>query len=178
MGSYVNSDGLFVRIGTSEATSAKGGSKPLISGNHEVEFELTAADIASATAAIPGSDAFGVVLPKGARIEEVETVVQTAFTVSSGTLGSATVVLGLKSAADRSTDLSTTALTTSSATATVLSLGTVGSKVVTRVGSTGAGAYLGTTLAANGVIAVANSTHGSNPFNAGVLKVRVRFFYP
>jgi len=177
MGSYVNSDGLFVRIGTSEATVMKGGAKPVKSGNHEIEFELTAADIASATAAIPGSDAFGVVIPKGARIEEVETVVQTAFT-SSGTIGSATVVLGLKSAADRSTDLSTTALTAATATGTVLGLATVGSKTVIRVGSTGVGAYVGTTLAANGVVAVANSTHATNPLAAGVLKVRVRYFFP
>lgn len=177
MASSVNADGLFVRYGSSEATVAKGGSKPLINGAHEVEFDLSYSDIQSATAGIPGSDAFGVVLPKGARIEEVETVVTTAFT-SSGTIGSSTLVLGLKSAADRSTDLSTTALTTTSATGTVLGLATVGTKVTTKIGSTGAGAYIGTTLAANGVVAVANSAHSTNPFTAGAVKVRVRYFYP
>lgn len=177
MASSVNADGLFVRYGSSEATVAKGGSKPLINGAHEVEFDLSYSDIQSATAGIPGSDAFGVVLPKGARIEEVETVVTTAFT-SPGTIGSSTLVLGLKSAADRSTDLSTTALTTTSATGTVLGLATVGTKVTTKIGSTGAGAYIGTTLAANGVVAVANSAHSTNPFTAGAVKVRVRYFYP
>jgi len=177
MASSVNADGLLVRYGSSEAVVAKGGAKPLINGAHEVEFDLAYTDILSATAGIPGSDAFGVVIPKGARIEEVETVVTTAFT-SSGTIGSSTLVLGLKKASDRSTDLSTTALTAATATGTVLGLATVGSKTVIRVGSTGVGAYVGTTISENGVVAVANSAHATNPFTAGALKVRVRYFYP
>jgi len=177
MASSVNADGLLVRYGASEAVVTKGGAKPLINGAHEVEFDLSYTDVASATTAIPGSDAFGVVIPKGARVEEVETVVTTAFT-SSGTVGSGTFVLGLKKASDRSTELDHDGLLTSSATGTALGLATVGSKVTTKVSGTGAGALLGTSISENGVITVANSAHASHPFTAGAIKVRVRFFYP
>jgi hypothetical protein len=177
--SEINGDGLYVRYGRNEAESASGGLKNNTSGTHEVEFELAHNDFNSQTSALPRTtDSFGVVIPKGARIEEVETIVQTAFTVSTGTLGSATLVLGLKQASDRSTELDHDGFTTAAATATVLGLGTVGTKHFTRVGGTGAGALLGTTLANNGVITVANSTHNTNPLNAGVLKVRIRYFFP
>lgn len=178
MGASVNADGLFVRYGASEAVSTKGGSKPLKSGNHEVEFDLSYADLLSATNSIPSSsDVFGVVIPKGARVEEVETVVTTAFT-SSGTIGSATFVLGLKKSSDRTTELDHDGLLTSSATGTALGLATVGSKTTVKVGGTGAGALVGATTSENGVIVVANSAHASHPYTAGALKVRVRFFYP
>jgi len=175
----MNNDGLYVRYGVNEAESASGGAKKIYNGNHEVEFEIAFNDFNSATTALPRTtDSFGVVIPKGARVEEVETVVQTAFTASAGTVGAATFVLGLKQASDRSTELDHDGFLTTSATGTALGLATVGTKIVTRVGSTGAGALLGTTLASNGVITVANSGHGTNTLNAGVLKVRVRYFYP
>lgn len=178
MGTWMNSDGLYIRYGADEADNAKGGLKNNDNGAHEVEFDLSYTDFASATAGLPaGSDSFGVVIPKGARIEEVETVVTTAFT-SSGTIASSTFVLGLKKASDRSTELDHDGLLTSSATGTALGLATVGSKTTVKVGGTGAGALLGTTLSENGVIAVANSAHGSHPHTAGAIKVRVRYFYP
>lgn len=178
MGTWLNSDGLYIRYGAEEADSAKGGQKPSDNGVHEVEFDLVYTDFDSATASLPhSSGSFGVVIPKGARIEEVETVVTTAFT-SSGTIGSSTFVLGLKKASDRSTELDHDGFLTSSATGTALGLATVGSKTTVKVGGTGAGALLGTSLAENGVIAVANSAHASHPHTAGAIKVRVRYFYP
>ena len=177
MGTWLNSDGLYIRFGADEADNAIGGVKNNLDGEHEAEFELTFTDFNSATPTLPRTDSFGLVIPKGARIEEVETIVQTAFT-SSGTVGSATVVLGLKLASDRSTELDHDGLTTASATGTVLGIGTVGTKTVTRIGSTGAGALIGTSLANNGVIVASNSAHASHPLTAGVLKVRVRYFYP
>lgn len=178
MGTWLNADGLYIRYGADEADVAQGGAEPSINGAHEVEFDLSYTDFDSATASLPhNSDSFGIVIPKGARIEEVETLVTTAFT-TSGTIGSSTFVLGLKKASDRSTELDHDGFLTTSATGTVLGLGTVGSKTTVKVGSTGAGALIGTTISENGVIAVSNSAHASHPHTAGAIKVRVRFFYP
>lgn len=178
MGTWLNSDGLYIRYGADEADNAIGGVKNNVDGEHEVEFELAFNDFNTATPSLPlRSDSFGLVIPKGARIEEIETIVQTAFT-SSGTVGLATVVLGLKQASDRSTELDHDGFTTTAATGTVLGIATVGTKTVTRVGSTGAGALLGTTLANNGVLVASNSAHATHPLTAGVLKVRVKYFYP
>lgn len=174
MGTWTNSDGLYIRYGDDEAEVAKGGQLNTFGPLHEVEVVLPWTDFDSATPSLPhSSDSFGVVIPKNARIEEIETVVQSAFT-SSGTIGSSTFVVGLKKA-DRSTELDHDGLTAAAATGTVLGLGTVGTKTVIRVGSTGAGALLGTTLAENGVLVFSNSAHGSHPHTAGTIVVRVRY---
>lgn len=175
MGTWSNGDGLYIRYGSDEAEIAKGGQLSTDGSLHEVEFVLPYTDFDSATASLPHStDSFGIVIPKNARIEEVETVVDTAFT-SSGTIGSSTFVVGLKKASDRSTELDHDGLLAAAATGTVLGLATAGTKTVVRVGSTGAGALLGTTLAENGVIVVSNSAHGSHPHTAGQIAVRVRY---
>jgi hypothetical protein len=115
------------------------------------------------------------VLPEGLRIEEVEVFTQTAFT-SSGTIGSATFVLGLKQRADRSTELDHDGLLTASFVGS--SIDAAGEKTVVRVGSTGAGALIGTTLSQDGVIVIANTQHGSHPYTAGKAVVRIRGYYP
>lgn len=177
---WMNSDGLFVKFGLAEADVAIGGEPVQYGDRGQIEFTLDYTEMLSATAAVAGSTgspgSFGIVLPKGITIEQVETFVETAFT-SSGTIGSATVVLGTFLASDRTTADSATALTTTAATGTALGLATAGTKTTINVGSTGAGAYIGTTIATNAVINVRNSTHGSNPFTAGKLKVRVLYFY-
>lgn len=178
MGTWTNSDGLYIRYGADEAEAAVGGQLRTEGSLHEVEVVLPYTDFDSATPSLPHStDSYGVVLPKGARIEEIETVVETAFT-SSGTIGSSTLSFGLKKASDRSTELDHDGLTTASATGTALGLATVGTKTVVRVGSTGAGALLGTTLAENGVLVVANTAHGSHPHTAGKVRARIRYFFP
>lgn len=174
MGTWTNSDGLYIRFGDDEAEVAKGGQLNTLGSLHEEEIILPWTDFDSATPSLPHStDSYGVVIPKNARIEEIETVVQSAFT-SSGTIGSSTFSVGLKKA-DRSTELDHDGLTTASATGTALGLATVGTKTVIRVGSTGAGALLGTTLAENGVLVFANTAHGSHPHTAGTIVVRVRY---
>jgi hypothetical protein len=178
MGTWTNSDGLYIRYGDDEAEVAKGGQYSTDGSLHEVEVQLAFTDFDSATYALPHStDSFGVVIPKGARIEEIETVVTAAFT-SSGTIGSSTLGIGLKKASDRSTELDHDGFTTASATGTVLGLATVGTKTITRVGSTGAGALLGTTLAENGVLVLANTAHASHPHTAGAIRIRIRYFFP
>lgn len=178
MGTWLNSDGLYIRYGADEADNAIGGVKSNINGVYEVEFDLPFSEFDSATPSLPHStDSFGLVIPKGARIEEIETIILTAFT-SSGTVGSATVVLGLKQASDRSTELDHDGFTTSSFTGTAASIATVGHKTFVRAGGTGAGALLGTTLSQNGVLVASNSAHATHPLTAGLVKVRIRYFYP
>lgn len=177
MGTWTNSDGLYIRYGADEAEVAKGGQYSTDGSLHEVEAVLPYSDFASATPGLPSSsDSFGIVIPKGARIEEIETVVETAFT-SSGTIGSSTFVVGFKKN-DRSTELDHDGLLTSSATGTVLGLATVGTKTVTRIGSTGAGALIGTNLSENGTLVFSNSAHASHPHTAGKIRVRIRYFFP
>jgi len=174
----VNDDGLRIKFGTQEADKAAGGFSRT-GGDHEyVEFDIDYTEVLSATDAIVGSvgnpGAFGVELPEGARLLKVETEVETAFT-SSGTIGSATMLIGTKKSSDRSTELDHNGLLTASATGTALGLATVGTTTTIGVGDTGAGAQLGTTLAEDGVITASNSAHGSHPYTAG--KLRVRVFY-
>lgn len=181
MSIWVNGDGLTVKFPGAKGDVVKGGSYAnTTDGNHVTEFVIDYTDLLSATAAILGSaDAatdggLGVWLPEGAFIEEVETIALAAFT-SSGTIGSATLEIGLVKASDRSTALDADALTTTSFVGGAFDA--VGEKTVIRVGSTGAGSSIGVALTENGIIAVRNSAHGSHPYTAGKLLVRVKYTF-
>lgn len=182
MSTWMNSDGLFVKFGGAEGDRVKGGHLSPVGDLYSVAFDIDYTDALSATSAILGSAAattdgsFGIELGEGARIKGIETIVTTAFT-SSGTIGSATLELGLKKSSDRSTELDHDGFLTTSATGTVLGLATVGSRVYTTIGSTGVGALVGTSLSENGVITLRNSAHGSHPFTAGKLRVRIEYFF-
>lgn len=171
MGTWTNNDGLFIKFDTAEAALARGGMRSDALGNHVIEFVVDYTDAASASATIIGNSAgaYGVHIPKNLFIEEIEFVVETAFT-SSGTIGSSTLVLGLIRD-DRSTTYDVDGLTTTSFVAGVLDA--AGEKTVLRVGGTGAGALIGTQLANNGYVVAANSAHASHPFTAGSVRVRV-----
>jgi hypothetical protein len=177
--SWMNSDGLFVKFGKEEGQVASGGWKEIDGNRVLVEVQIPYTELLSATDAIVGSvanpGAFGVELPEGLRIEAIETVVTTAFT-SSGTIGTATLVFGLKKASDRSTELDHNGLLTASFTGG--NLDAVGERTYIVPGSTGAGALIGTTLSENGVLSASNSQHGSHPYTAGSVKVRIWGFYP
>lgn len=184
MAGWMNSDGLYVKFGADQGEITKGGTRAVQGANEWVtEFVIDYTDALSATNAVLGSataatdGSFGVTLPKGARIKLIETLVETAFT-SSGTIASATLVLGLKKSSDRSTELDHDGFLTTSATGTALGLATVGTRKVIEIGSTGVGALVGTTLSENGVISLSNSAHASHPYTAGKLRVKITYFYP
>lgn len=179
--SWINNDGLYIKYGTEEAAIARGGEYAVGEGADMVyEFAVNRADLLSATPTILGeasgtdTGSFGVVLPKGLRVKEVEVFTETAFT-SSGTIGSATLVVGLKRE-DRSTELDHDGLLTSSFVGSAIDA--AGETSVVRIGSTGAGALLGTTLANDGIVVVSNSAHGSHPLTAGRAIIRVRGYFP
>jgi hypothetical protein len=178
---WQNADGLSVRFGRDEAHTVPG--KELAeagSGRHVIEFVIEYTDAGSATATILGADTdsswgggtVGVIVPEGAVVEELEIRVQTAFT-SSGTIGSATMVIGTKKLSDRSTELDHDGFTTTSFVAGVLDA--MAETTVVRPGVTGAGDDYGVAFTEPGVIVVANSAHASHPYTAG--KARCRLFY-
>lgn len=176
---WMNEDGLYVKFGTEEAHRNAGGEYNA-GGNtvSEIEFVIDYTDALSATASILGTadnpGSFGVVIPKGMFIEEIQTIAEEAFT-SSGTIGSASLVLGLV-AEDRSTTYDPDGFLTSSFAGGAFDA--AGEKTTVSVGSTGAGVLIGTVLANDGIIVVANAGHASHPLTAGKLRVRVRGYIP
>lgn len=177
--SWLNADGLYVKFSVEEADVAAGGAFNVDGALKQIEVDIPYTELLSATAAIVGSvgnpGARGVQLPKGALIEKVETIVTTAFT-SSGTIGSATLVMGTVEASDRSTAADVDGITAAAATGTVLGLATAGSVTELVQGSTGHGADVGgAALTENQILVAANSAHASHPYTAGEVKVRISY---
>ena len=181
MTKWVNVDGLIVKFGSDEGDTVKGGYVQPYDDKHVLEFVIDYTDALSATYSILGSasgttdGSIGPVVPKGARIIGLETLVETAFT-SSGTIGSSTLGLGLKQLADLSTEIDHDGFLTASFVGSKLDA--AGERNFQEVGTTGSGALIGTTTSANGVIALANTAHGSHPYTAGKLRVRLYFYFP
>lgn len=179
--SWMNSDGLYVKFGAEEAAHARGGEYgALDNGRHVIEFIIDWKDALSATNTILGNTAttaypqtgsMGVLIPEGFIPEFLEVTPVVAFT-SSGTIGSATLLIGSKKLSDRSTEYDHDGLATSSFAASVLDATAEGPTVI-KVGTTGAGDDYGIAFTENAVITVSNSAHGSHPYTAGVAKCRL-----
>ena len=160
MGSQLNSDGLFVKIGTTKATANRAGEFKTYGALREVELVMDLTTLTSSQVIQSDQEFF----PSGVRIEEVEIVVETAAT--SG--GAPTLDIGLIQT-DRSTVTSNTAFTAAVALGT---LTPAGAKQVLRQGSTGAGALIGTTTSqVNYICARANTA----TYTAGRVVVRIRY---
>lgn len=181
MGTWLNSDGLFVKLGADEGDLGRGGELKTYGTERVIQAVVKYTDLLSTTNNIVGSQvtaddgSFGVFVPKGFRVKAIEIITKTAFT-SSGTVGSATLVLGLKRASDRSTELDHDGFTTTSVVGSTIDA--AGERNYVTIGSTGAGALIGTTLAYNGVLVAANSQHGSHPYTAGELQVNIIGYDP
>ena len=177
---WQNGDGLTVKFGTEEAATARGGHySEGDQGRHVIEFLIDWKDLLSATASILGSVASvadpkvgsqGVAIPKGFIPEFMETTAVSAFT-SSGTIGSATMEIGLIQADDRVTALNADAFTTTAFVGGVWDA--VNENTLVKTGVTGAGDQYGVAVTANGLIAVRNSAHATHPLTAGRLKCRL-----
>lgn len=165
MAEWINSDGLRVRFGVEEAWVTRGGE---VSPNGEllqIIFKVPLTSAATGSALIPRTQ--GIVFPAGLRIDEVEIRTDTAAT--SG--GSAALNIGLNR-------LDTTTAIDADGLAAAVALAThdaAGEKNVLRVGSTGAGALIGTTLANPGVLVFDYDTAA---YTAGELTVTVRGYMP
>lgn len=160
MGWY-NSDGLYVKFGTEEATAGKAGAYR--TAGPQQMIELTISDLTALTTTGVIQD-YNVVVPKNARIEKVEVITTTDAT--SG--GSATLDIGLIRT-DTSTAYDDDGLVAALALA---SFNSAGETVALTVGSTSAGNLIGTTLANNGYLV---ASYNTDSFTAGAIKVRVYY---
>ncbi len=173
---WQNADGLSVRFGPDEADHALGGEVKTFGVERHIKALIRYTDLLSATNAIIGSavaandGSLGILVPKNFRIKAVETLVKTAFT-SSGTIGTSTLVLGLKKASDRSTELDHDGFLTTSFVGSKLDA--AGERNYQEVGTTGSGALIGTSLSENGYLSGSNSQHASHPYTAGELIVTI-----
>ena len=163
--SYSTPDGLLLKFGTEKTVAQKTGEYRTNGRLHEVQVKLTLTSAATGSAIPSGVDLF--LMPAGARIEEVEVVSETAAT--SG--GSATLNVGL-TREDRSTAYDADGFIAALA---LTSIDAAGEKTVLRVGSTSAGAFIGTTLANKGYFVFDWDTAA---FTAGVVIVTVRYYIP
>lgn len=161
---WLNNDGLYIKTGYEQAAG------PTLAGEiktygrlREIEVKINLTSLGTGSTILSDVTYF----PKGARIEEVEVVTETAAT--SG--GAAVLNLGLirtdrTTAYDADGFIAALAITTHDA---------AGEKTVLRVGSTGAGAFIGTTLANVGLLV---ADYDTAAYTAGVLKVRIRYYAP
>lgn len=162
---WLDNSGLFQVYGVDQATTENGGEYKTYGELREIELSLTlnAANFPfGATNYVPFDNIY---IPAGVRIQEVETYVETA-----GAGATATLDVGLIRT-DRTTVVSATAFV---AAKTVASM-TTGEKVVLGVGTSFAGALIGTTIANVGHPTVRVNTAN---FTAGVIKIRIRYYRP
>ena len=158
---WTNSDGLRINIGVEEATVNKAGEYPDTIGNTRiVEVKVTPTGLALTPTLL---DNF-VSIPKGARIERVVVVANTA--VTSG--GAAVLNVGLR-ALDATTAIDEDGLVAALALA---SINAAGKTVDLTVGSTSAGALIGTTLSQAGLL---YADYDTAAYTAGDISVRVHF---
>jgi hypothetical protein len=158
---WTNNDGLRVKFARDEAVKGQGGEYETDGAKRETIVVFDYTDIGSSAAVVDEH----VYLPAGARIERVDFFVDTAFT--SG--GSATLDLGTVLTSTFSTEQDYNGLIAAAALATI---NAAGKTLQLTVGSTGAGALIGTTLAAEGCITV---NYNTAAFTAG--KGRATIFW-
>lgn len=159
MGVWVNNDGLRIKLGTSEAAVTRGGEVNVLGEKRVFEVRFALTPLATTEAV----QAYGVYVPAGFYVEEVEVEVNVAAT--SG--GSATLDIGLIRQ-DLSTTYDDDGLVAAAALSTI---NTAGKRLNLIAGSTAAGALIGTTLANTGVI---TASYNTAAFTAGEVTLRVK----
>lgn len=159
--SWLNKDGLYLKYGTEKATTNKGGEFHNDGPLHCLEVKIDLTTLTSSATIV--SDA--IFFPKNARIEEIHVIADTAAT--SG--GSATLDIGLQQT-DRSTEIDYNGFVAALA---KTAIDASGEKNKITVGSTGAGALIGTT---NSTVGYLTANYNTASFTAGVVFVRI-FYY-
>ena len=140
MGTWTNSDGLYIKYGIDEATKNIGGEYEYDGPLHFIEFTVTAAGLAAVASQTILSDT--VYLPSNAFIEKVEFRVETAFTGATATLDFGLV------RKNRTTELDYDGFVAAVAVASLTAGATI----------TGAGALIGTRLSQIGIPTARNNT--------------------
>lgn len=171
MGSWLNSDGLYIEYGPDEVTVVDGGELKAFGGLHEVEIDILLTSLAVTTPRILSDT---ITIPNGARIHKVTLIVETPAT--SG--GSSTLDFGLIDQ-DRTTELDYNGFVAALALADMSDAGAIiefmNGADSTPAGETTDGALVGTTLSNTGLL-VANA--GTAVFTGGVIKARIYWYNP
>lgn len=155
MGTWTNSDGLYIKYGTDSAVKNTGGEYEFDGSIHFIEFTINAVNDLAA----PGTQTIlsdTVYIPSNAFIEKVEFRVETAFAGASGTLDFGLV------RKNRTTELDYDGFVVAAAVASLTAGATI----------TGAGALIGTRLSNVGIPVARNNT---TDFTAG--KGYLRIYY-
>jgi hypothetical protein len=167
-GIWVNNDGLRVKIAGAEAVKGKGGEYEYDSSMHVTEFDVDFSTINLGTSQtnVYILD-YDTVFADGSVIEKIDIKVGTGFT--SG--GAATLDIGLVARGTDSTSFTT--ITDADGLVAALALTTInaaGKISSLTVGTTSAGALLGTALAADNVMSV---NFGTAAYTAGTMRLYV-----
>lgn len=159
MGTWLNSDGLYLRFGTDEDTNTvTAGEFNVVGENRVTEIVFDYADLAATgTATILANT---VAIPAGARIEKANLYVETAF----ASAGSATLTIGTIDQ-DRSTVIDADGIDAAIAVAALTAGATIACD----------GAQVGTTLANTALI---TATEGTAAFTAGKGVLRIFWYIP
>lgn len=167
MGTWKNADGLYIKFGTDEGVVGTGGqyAHPDEGADHIVDIEIDLTKLTTSGQAILDDN---VRFPKGYRVKRVQLVTTVAATSS----GAATLDFGLIRA-DRSTEHDYDGFAAAIA---LSAINAVGKTVELGVGSTGAGALVGTELAATAAGAYPVAKAGTATFTAGKVRARVYLF--
>lgn len=164
---WINSDGLIVKLGTTEATVGRAGQYKNSDGYHKTEFALNLVDVTSATAGATVID-YNTKIPSGALIEKVE--VETTATVT-GT--NAVLNIGL-ARSDTTTEIDFDGLGTAAA-LTQTAMAAKGTILTYIKGTSNAGALIGTSLTNNGILV---ADYDTAAFTAGRITVRIYWTVP
>jgi hypothetical protein len=159
---WLNADSLYLKRGVEKTVANKAGEYRFDGPLHceEVVINLTAVGTNSTIL----SDVTAI--PAGVRIEEVEVVVTTAATGATAVLNVGLIRTDRTTVYDADGFIAALALT---------AIDAAGEKTVLRVGSTGAGAFIGTTLANTGLLVADWDTAA---FTAGQIVVRIYYYKP
>lgn len=157
---WLNNDGLYVKFGTEEGNVGILGEYRTNAAQRQTEIILDLTTLASTDTILD----FTTFLPKDAFIEKVD--IETKVSATSG--GSATLSVGLYKS-DTTTAISATGLVSALALATI---GNAGTLTTLTLGSTGAGAKIGSTP---GFPAYFSAKYGTAAFTAGVVAIRVHW---
>ena len=162
MGLWRNSDGLYVKIGTTEAEIVRGGELNSFGSFQEIEQVIDLTTLGSSSALLADSYP-GVVIPKNFMFTEIEVTNETAATGSGATLN-----LGLVRTSDGSTEIDNDGLL---AVAPRTDWDAAGETKTYRIGVTGVGALVGTVTSYAGYLV---ADYDTAAFTDGRIKVTIR----
>lgn len=157
MGTWLNSDGLYLKYGTTKTTANSGGDYLSYGETREIEIIIDLTTLTTTPVIQNDTLFFGA----GYVIESVETVADVAAT------GGTSVSVGLM-AADRSSVISNTAFL---AAAVIADHDGLGEKKIYTAGVATAGAYVGTVSATTGYI----TALAAGTYTLGKLRVRIKY---